>query len=74
MPSPIGIRVPLMGSCCTKCVYKARLDIRCVNADYIRARYRGKVSGEDRFIDGETGQVVTNPDAFCCNYFDWTRP
>jgi len=76
MPSPIGIRVPVLGSCCSKCEYQAPAPNgdRCQNPDYIRSSYRWKKAGDDRFVDGKTGQVIANPDAFCCNYFDWAAP
>ena len=71
MPSPIGMRVPHCGSSCAVCMYVAPTGQHCVNVDYVRARYRGKVAGDNRFIDGKTGRVVADPYSFCCNFFDW---
>ena len=73
MASPPGIRVPDGGSCCAVCMYvNQRTGTTCLNKDYIAAKYRkGKKSGDDRFIDGKTGEVVTDPFQFCCNMFDW---
>lgn len=70
-PSPAGIRVPHGGSSCAGCLYVTRDGQHCVNPGYIMITYRGKRAGDDRFIDGKTGQVVSNPLDFCCNLFDW---
>lgn len=74
MASPIGTLVPLGGSSCSKCEYVAKGGKRCGNKDYIASTYPGKKPGEDRFIDGVTEKVVSDPRQFCCNFFDWTRP
>lgn len=74
MASPIGTLVPLGGSNCAKCEYVAKGGKRCANKDYIASTYPGKKAGEDRFVDGVTEKVVTDPRQFCCNFFDWTRP
>jgi hypothetical protein len=71
MASPVGIRVPFLGSCCSKCVYLAPGGETCQNRDYIQVRFTGKAAGEKRFIDGKTGEVVSDPDQYCCNFFDW---
>ncbi len=71
MASPIGIRVPRCGSSCAVCSFVSPSGTTCVSVDYIKASYRGKVAGDDRFIDGKTGQVVKDPYQFCCNFFDW---
>lgn len=73
MATPVGIQVPLGGSCCAKCKYVAKGGRRCQNKDYVASVYPGKAAGEDRFVDGETGKIVSDPRAFCCNYYDWTR-
>lgn len=72
MSSPIGIRVPPKGSCCSKCMYVSKDGKLCENKNYIQSRYHGKVPGDARFIDGKSGQVIKDPSEFCCNYFDWT--
>ncbi len=69
-PTPIGIAVPMGGSNCAKCEYIAT-DTTCKNPHYIAAIYKGKKSGEARFIDGKTGKPVTDKNAFCCNFYDW---
>lgn len=71
MPSPPAIRVPRCGSCCANCMYVAPDGQHCLSADYIRASFRGKRAGDDRFIDGKTGSVVRDPFQFCCNFYDW---
>lgn len=68
--SPVGMRVPHGGSCCAKCRYVTADGQHCVNVGYIVARYRGKETGENRFVDGKTGRVVASPWDFCCNFFD----
>lgn len=70
-PSPPGIRVPCGGSCCANCMYVTQDGRHCINPTYITLSYRGKRSGDDRFIDGKTGRVITNPWEFCCNVYDW---
>lgn len=74
MTSPIGIRVPFLGSCCEKCNYIEQGGQTCGNRDYVNARYLGKKVGEKWFVDGKTGAVVADPQQFCCNYFDWNAP
>lgn len=71
MSSPIGIRVPHCGSSCGVCMYVAHDGRHCANRDYVQISYRGKAPGDNRFIDGKTGRVVTDPWSFCCNFFDW---
>ena len=73
MPSPVGIRVPCGGSSCAVCMYVTRDGQHCGNRDYVQVSYRGKVVGDNRFVDGKTGRVIANPWEFCCNFFDW-RP
>lgn len=72
MASPVGIRVPDQGSCCSKCMYVSKDGKQCMNKNYVKSRYLGKVPEDARFIDGKTGQVVKDPAQFCCNFFDWT--
>lgn len=72
MPSPPGIRVPHGGSSCAKCMYIVPGMPLCANKSYIAAAFsKGKKSGDPRFIDGKTGDVITNPLDYCCNFFDW---
>ena len=72
MASPPGIRVPLGGSCCAVCIYIAPSGVRCRSDDYVRSAYKiGKKKGDDRFIDGKTGEVITDLEQFCCDAFDW---
>lgn len=71
MASPPGMRVPHGGSCCAVCIYlDPDDDSLCTNKTYISLSYKGKRKGDDRFIDGKTGEAVTDPWDFCCNVFD----
>lgn len=70
-PSPPGIRVPFGGSSCNVCMYVAENGTECLNANYVGAKYTGKRSGDPRFVDGKTAEVITDPREFCCNMFDW---
>lgn len=70
---PPGMRVPQGGSCCANCVFISENGRNCLSPNYIKLSYKGKKKGDDRFIDGKTGDVVTNPFAFCCNAYDWER-
>lgn len=65
------MRVPCGGSSCCVCVYVTRDGQHCANPGYVAISYRGKQSGDARFVDGKTGRVIANPSEFCCNYFDW---
>lgn len=71
-PSPPGMRVPDGGSNCAKCIYLSPFnESECVNTGYVNARYLGKRAGDGRFVDGKTGDVIGDPNQFCCNFFDW---
>ena len=68
------MEVPLGGSCCANCIYvTGDTGSLCASTEYIAAEYEHKKAGENRFVDGKTGQIVKNPLRFCCNFFDWTR-
>lgn len=73
MASPPGIKVPNGGSSCASCKYLSmQSSDRCANPAYINVVYRiGKKKGDDRFVDGKTGRHVSDPNSFCCNFFDW---
>ena len=72
-PSPPGMLVPYGGSSCASCIFVAEEGPRCLNPHYISLKYKGKKSGDDRFIDGKTGEVVEDRNEFCCNVYDWER-
>jgi hypothetical protein len=72
--NPPGIRVPYGGSSCATCIYLDPEDTsKCIHPGYVQISYLGKRPGERKFIDGETGQVVGDPEEFCCNFYDWER-
>lgn len=70
-PSPPGIRVPCGGSSCAVCMYVTPDGQHCANPGYVQISYKGKRTGDNRFVDGKTGRVIPDPCQFCCNFFDW---